>query len=249
MLFGADKDATIFQNNVNNSNGAGPGIFAGTNGTNSPRRGLISFDLSSIPAGAIITDVQFTLTLGQVAGSGGAGSGGNPVDRLISMFRLTTNWGEGTTGSTATAIGGTGQGFAANVGDATWNAAAYQQTNWTTPGGDYISTASASLAMQGTTVGTAYTWLSTAALVADVQGWLDDPSTNFGWELINADETGTQSFYSFYTSEWSDRPGGSAAQEPQLQITYTIPEPSTYALLAVSGLVGLGVIRRRASRV
>ncbi len=51
ITLGADKDATIYQNN-NNSNGAGPGMFVGTNGTSSPRRALLSFDLSSIPTGS-----------------------------------------------------------------------------------------------------------------------------------------------------------------------------------------------------
>ena len=67
VTLGADKDTSIFQNNVNNAGGGGPGLFAGTNGGNSPRRALISFDLSSIPAGSTITDVQITLTLGQVS--------------------------------------------------------------------------------------------------------------------------------------------------------------------------------------
>ncbi len=57
ITIGADRDAAIFQNNVNNSAGGGPGIFAGTNANNSPRRALISFDMGSIPAGAIVRQV------------------------------------------------------------------------------------------------------------------------------------------------------------------------------------------------
>jgi hypothetical protein len=70
VTFGADRDVSIFQNNVNNSLGGGPGFFAGTNAMNSPRRALISFDVAgSIPAGTTITNVQLTLTLGQVGGA------------------------------------------------------------------------------------------------------------------------------------------------------------------------------------
>jgi len=59
ITLGATKDATIFENHVDNSNGAGPGIFAGTNGMNSPRRGLMDFDIASdVPAGATITNVH-----------------------------------------------------------------------------------------------------------------------------------------------------------------------------------------------
>ncbi len=37
VTLGSVKDTTIFQNNVNNSSGGSPGLFAGTNGTGSPR--------------------------------------------------------------------------------------------------------------------------------------------------------------------------------------------------------------------
>lgn len=243
LAFGAARDATIFQNNVSNSNGAGPGLFAGTNGTSSPRRGLIAFDLTSIPAGSIITDVQFTLTLGQIAGSGGSGAATSTVDRTFGLFKLTKNWGEGTTGSTATGIGGTGQGFAAGDGDATWNAAAYSAstpTLWSNPGGDFAGTASATLtAPLGAIAGNTYTWLSTPALVADAQDWLEHPATNFGWAIVNAAETGSQTFFSFYTKEWSDASGGDPAQEPRLQLTYTVPEAGSGMLLAGVALAWL----------
>ena len=118
ITLGADRDTSIIQSNVNNSLGGGPAFFAGTNGNNSVRRALISFDLSSIPAGATITNVQLTLTLGQV-------SSGSPGTATIGLFGLTQNWGEGTAGSTASGISGTGNGFAAVAGDATWNAASF----------------------------------------------------------------------------------------------------------------------------
>ena len=52
---GAAKDNSIFENNPNYSAGAGAGIFAGTNGMNSPRRGLVAFDIADhVPAGATI---------------------------------------------------------------------------------------------------------------------------------------------------------------------------------------------------
>src|ERR1700761_3206920 len=85
--FGANHDTTLFQNAPNNSAGGGPGIFVGTNGSVSPRRGLISFDLSSIPEGAMITNVTLTLTVGMIAGSGGGGSGTNT--ETIGLFSVT----------------------------------------------------------------------------------------------------------------------------------------------------------------
>jgi hypothetical protein len=32
-----------------------------------------------------------------------------------------------------------------------------------------------------------YTWESNPALVADVQGWADDPDRNFGWILVGSE--------------------------------------------------------------
>src|SRR5262249_14033738 len=72
VSIGSWHDATIFQNNVDNSNGGGVGIFSGGNSNLSARRGLISFNIASaVPTGATITDVAMTLVLGQSAGSGG----------------------------------------------------------------------------------------------------------------------------------------------------------------------------------
>jgi hypothetical protein len=244
---GANHDTTIFQNNVNNAAGGGPGIFAGTNGAASPRRGLISFDLSSIPAGATITNVQLTLTVGQIAGSGG--SGGSNTE-TIGLFAVAANrpWGEGTAESGATSIGGTGQGAAAGVGDATWNQSAFSLTSWTNPGGDFVSTASASLKLNNAAQGVSFTWLSTAQLVADVQGWLNNPSTNNGWEIINADEHDATTFDGFYSREGANA-GATSNELPSLQVTYSVPapEPTSGALVAIAAVATASVrpFRRR----
>lgn len=240
VALAADRDTTIFQNNVNNAGGGGPAIFSGTNGTSSPRRALISFDLSSIPAGSIITNVQLTLTLGLVSG-GGSGTA------TIGLFGVAQNWGEGTANSGVTGIAGSGQGAVAGTGDATWNAAMFPGAAWASAGGDHAATASASLFLGTNTINTAFTWLSTPQLVADAQGWLNNPATNFGWQLINANETSGNSLYGFYSSEWRTFAGGNASQEPVLQVTYTVPEPGTCALIAGMAAASLARRRRHAS--
>ena len=90
----SSKDTTIFQNNVNNSAGGQTQLYSGTNTSQSPRRGLMAFDIASnVPAGSTITNVQLTLTLTQIAGTG---MGGNGVpSATIGLYPLTRNWGEG----------------------------------------------------------------------------------------------------------------------------------------------------------
>jgi hypothetical protein len=70
-------------------------------------------------------------------------------------------------------------------------------------------------------------------MVADVQGWLDNPSENFGWLLRSESESTPQSFRAFWTSNATEE-----TLRPQLQITYTesVPEPPTNlgALAAIS---------------
>jgi hypothetical protein len=240
VTIGPSKDASIYAANVNNSNGAGPGMFAGTDAGPSRIRSLLAFDIAGVPqlSGATITGVQLTLTLGMVPG----GSPPAPSPEIVDLHRLTADWGEGTTGSSSTTIGGTGGGFAANTGDATWNARMFSGTLWSTAGGDFSATASASLSV-GNTINTSFTWASTPTLVADVQGWLDSPATNFGWELINTDEISARTFRAFYTREAS-----TAAFRPQLQITYAVPEPACI-LLSILGGVAASVIFTRCRSV
>lgn len=242
VTLGADKDNAIINGaNVNNSNGGAPAFFSGTDGNSAIHRALISFDFSTIPAGSTITDVRLTLTLGQVA-SGGA------TTATIGLFGVTKNWGEGTANSGIAGIAGSGAGVAAGAGDATWNAAAFPGTLWATPGGDHAVAASASLFLPNNTVNNSFTWLSTPQSVADVQGWLDNPATNFGWELINGNEVTAKTIYGFYSREWSNLHfGGNASQVPALQVTFTapVPEPSAFLLMGVAGF-SLLTLRRRA---
>lgn len=95
ITLGASRDATIFQNNPNNAGGGSPGLFAGTNGADSPRREFIDFDIAdNIPAGSTITSVQMILNLGQIAGSGGGGNT-STASSTIDIFKVTQDWGEG----------------------------------------------------------------------------------------------------------------------------------------------------------
>ncbi|MGY6274524.1 DNRLRE domain-containing protein [Methylomonas sp. MgM2] len=218
------EDASIYQDAVNNSNGAGPGIFSGGNAGPSPRRALVFFDVYNydvdVLGGALsnassINSVTLHLMLGKVAGSGGGS--GDSTPRVIKLYKVTNGmWGEGTTGSSATTIGGTGGGFPANSGDATWNAYSYSSPSWNNAGGDYSGTVSASTTVSQT-LNTTYNW-SHANMVSDIQAWLNSPSTNYGWILINDDESSSTTFRAFYSKEAEPLSLGTG---PILEINYT----------------------------
>lgn len=246
---------------ANNTNGGGPTFFVGGGPSASVPvtgwydRALLRFDLASIiPAGSIITDVKLTLTLAFPAGSSGGTPGtGDQTPRLMSLSRLTSDWGQDTLSySNKTSGGGTGGGTAPDpsLHGATWNESFSGQTAWQTAGGggDFVSTPSASLAVTSN-INSPYTWGSTSALVADVQGWLDGTIDNDGWILISSDEKVNQSFRTFWSQSGADRQvalgtAGAADWAPDLVITYeAVPEPATSGLI-LAGLAGFAVLRR-----
>ena len=230
------KDNTLIEAPLTNSNGSGDGIWSGrigTNGNGTVRRGLVAFDVSSIPAGATVDAVTLTL---QVAHSF------SPTARTVTLHRVLADWGEA--GSF-----GAGQGGLAQPGDATWEFRFFDTDTWATPGGDFDATesASASVADQAP-----YTWTG-AGLVADVQSWVDNPASNFGW-LIKGDEVVLQAVKRFYSRE--------GLVPPRLQVDYTasttgVPPGSGTAAVSFaapwpapsSGRVNLSYTLPRAGRV
>ena len=179
IAIAAFKDNTLIENAAGTlSNGGNLGIFAGrvsATGSSRIRRALLAFDLSAIPAGSSITNVELRLRLEK--GTMGSGS------RLMTVHMLLGDWGEGTASDLT--LGG-GGGALANSGDATWLDQFAGSDAWTTPGGDFEPTPSASLSIPPTPG--SYTFASTAELVADVQRWVNSPAANFGW-MIRGDES------------------------------------------------------------
>jgi hypothetical protein len=214
------KDATLFNDTVGNrANGGNFSFYAGRAGTNTSwpvRRGLVAFDLSSIPAGSTVTNVQLRLYMSQtVVGA-----------KTFELKRVTKGWNEGTT------VGFSGNGGVAVSGDVTWRHTFWNNQFWTTPGGDFVSAASASASVNA--VGY-YTWGSTATMVADVQGWVNNPATSHGWILIGPESAGGgKSAKQFEARE-------SAAQfRPQLTVTYTPPPPPPVTIYCTAKVNSLG---------
>lgn len=217
------RDNTLIESSIGGvSNGAGAGMFAGrtAQSTNSIRRGLVAFDISSIPAGSTIDSVTLRLFVNQT----------NSGTADVSLNRVLASWGEGASNSGAT---GGGSGAPARANDATWLHRFSTDTLWAAPGGDFLSTPAAITAVDN--IG-AYEWTS-ARMVADVQSWLDNPALNNGW-LVRGDESASGTAKRFATREEAVE-----SQRPLLTITYTVPTPGAAGVLAGAGL--LAARRRR----
>ena len=203
----AIKDNTLYEPFVGvfaeNSNGQGSFIFAGNNDGGFARRGLIAFDLSGhIPAGATILDATLTMYMSRTRGP----------EETIEVYRLLRGWGEGPSDG-ATVKDTEGQGALAQEGDSTWTYTIFDAEMWEVPGGDFADAASA-----GTPVGDdgEYTWTS-EQLTADVQMWVGEPDTNFGWVVIgNEDSRKT-------AKRFGSKDNDTESNRPTLTVTFTDP--------------------------
>lgn len=185
------QDTTIYQQDSLASNGAGQFLVSGEG-----VRSLLRFDVASaVPSGSTVLDVVLTLNLGETDGTAAQ----------VGILPVTRAWGEA--GSDAS--GNEHTGAPAAPFDATWQYAFYDGSEWATPGGDLDS-----LSAQATVSGIgSYEWFS-QELISDVQAWIDNSASNFGWAISTASEQ-LKSFVS------KDGPGGILA--PTLEITYEPP--------------------------
>jgi hypothetical protein len=175
------------------------GLTAGLTGPPEIRRGVLAFDIAGhIPPGSAIIAVTLSLNMSRTID-------GTP--RTVELHKLLADWGEGT----SIAPGEEGEGAPATPNDATWRHRFFDTIFWTNEGGDFSATVSASQSVGG--VGQ-YIW-SSAQMVADVQSWLDNPASNFGW-LVLGDESAPATARRFDTRE--------SASPPVLTIQF-IPEP------------------------
>ncbi len=197
------------------SNGAGQGFFAGT--SDNPilrRRGVVKFDVSGIPPAAIVTEARLRLYVGFTQATG---------PNNVAVHRALQSWGEGT----SDASGNESNGAASSTNDATWIHRFFGTSLWTTPGGDYNSTASTTLSVPAATGFN--TWVG-SGLIADVQSWFSGMTLNHGWLLRDA-ETIARSQRRFESRQNAD-----TTRRPMLSITYYIPQEAMGACCLPSGL-------------
>jgi glucose/arabinose dehydrogenase len=202
------KDNTLYEDAAGAiSNGSGAFLFMGRTGDNGEekiRRTALAFDLTSIPASAVVESVSLTFRINLRPFAGANSS-------VAKLHRLKQDWGEGA----SDALEPGGRGTTAQTGDVTWLHRYYDTDLWTTPGGDYVSVPSAT-ANFGTSPSEAMTFASTPQLVTDVQDWLQNPATNFGW-IVLGDEVQSKNARRMASRENAEDP------KPQLTVTYSIP--------------------------
>jgi spore coat protein A len=206
------KDNTLYEDAGGGlSNGAGDRFFSGRNGENGgfrAMRGLLEFDVAgALPPGATVSSATVRLCMTQTA-----------IDffpRSNSLHRVTSEWGEGT----SEGIDGEGGGAPATTDDATWIHTFYPGSFWSSAGGDYVATASATVP-NVFAIGF-YSWTS-AQLATDVQLFLDQPSDNHGWILKGDEATGAGG------KAWDSRKvtstglcDGTDGTRPELSIEFT----------------------------
>jgi hypothetical protein len=173
--------------------GSEPSLVSGALGSRAQfeiRRALLRFDLSQIPAGAVVSSATLKITVVMVPLT--------PNNSTFDIRRILQLWTEG---------------------GVSWNSRLGVGTPWQVPGAtgssDSVSTPSSFVAV-GSANSTEYTFSSMAGLVADVQGWINNPSSNFGWLLISEDEITPQTARRFGARE-------DPANPPVLTINYSMP--------------------------
>lgn len=217
--FDAIAHGTLYESTGDQlANGLGQHLFAGNNGQDLTRRGLIRFDPDGL-GDVVVESAVLRLHVSQA----------NATPSGVSLHRVLSDWGVGSTD----APGGEGGGGAATPGSATWTHAFFGKVPWANPGGDFDALTLASTQVGG--VGW-YEW-SSDGLTAAVQAMLDEPASNFGW-LLRGDESAAS------TAKRFDSMFSSPEFRPELVVNYTaVPAPGALALLGVAG--GIGRRRRR----
>lgn len=192
------------------------------------RRALLKFDLSTLPTNAVIESAVLRLSVSKR----GPESSFAPVSSWV--HRLTAEWTEGS----VFFFNENGQGMEPEDEHVTWNYRSYPDLMWTRPGGDYVLRASAEA--QVPAVLEPFQEYASAGLAADVQHWLENPQSNFGWIIIT-DEAEEKMGYIVH---YADRETKLDENKPTLIVQYTEgsddPTYGGYPILNAAGDVNTG---------
>lgn len=177
------------------------------------RRSLLKFDMSTIPTGATINSATLRLYESSTAGT-------SPTGRTYRVNPVVGDWFETMNGNPATA-------------GVTWTNRDQAGAAWTTAGGDYLASPSATATVPA--VGQWMTWDVTALVAAGYGNYIIQDTVYSG---------NNQAFFAAREDSTADR-------HPQLVIDYTEVQTqvrtTTGALPAVTGLVAAAVAVKTAT--
>jgi hypothetical protein len=226
-------DATIFAEQTGGTaydavaDGSGANLWTSVIAAGVVRRALLRFDLSALPAGAQLLEARLEAFMIRLR-----------EPQSIALHRITAAWGEGASNG-----GDAGIGAPATAGDCTWSHRVWPTQHWSTRGGDYVPSASASVSVAGWPA--PVVWASTPALVGDVQGWINSPASNHGWMMIGR-ETGAQN-----ASRLGSRNSTELSARPRLRVSWLdatadadIPIPA-WALAVLGAGAAASLLKRR----
>ena len=218
-------DTFILSSAPDNNAGGNTLLNLGTDGQGGVRRGLLRFDVSAIPAGATVTSAVLRLTVVRIPVGG-------PANSNFELHRLLADWSGGTQAGNS--------GAPATEGEVTWNSRMHGTGGWTDPGaaGDAEATASASQFVNSIS-GVTYEWAG-AGVTRDVQDWMNEPGSNFGWLLRSDDEDSRRTARAFAALENGNSFGTleiGYTSRANMPPTVAITNPTNGAVLATGAIM------------
>lgn len=265
----AVKDNTLLRydpvdpNTALNSNGTGDFFSAGrTSARDEIRRGLIQFDLSSVPANMQLVSGSVHLMLRVI---GIPKKDTTPRSFwVVGLSGLAGQWGEGASDADI-AVSGSGSGAPAQLGDATWfhtsyDSSIHDQTTFVAGGtgfwnaqGALGAAISSPAAIYGSAAGTSgstvdFVDFTSPSMQNDLSLWLTDSTKNLGW-IIVGDEGVTGGADASSKRDFASRQHANATFQPVLTFDVAaVPEPVTL-VLALMGIATTLLVRRQRCRI
>ena len=207
-------DTSLFELMPDNNLGAQTFLPAGVIDSSGPitrERGLLRFDLSQIPANAKISNAALTVS---VVSDGAAST----TFEAVYLHRMLQPWVEGSKSGGPDATGTLGA--PATDGETTWNHRQHPTIAWGSPGGatnvDFVGNPSAITVVMSISN---YTF-SSGTVTADVQHWVTNAASNFGWMIKSGIESTLAGGAAHRFGSREDAPDA-----PVLTVTYSIPTP------------------------
>jgi hypothetical protein len=188
---------TTMDRDINDFNyGDSPYLKIGITTNNEQKRGIIAFDISSVPPGVVIQSAVFELYM---YGRERISIGTNSINAEV--HRIEHSWIEGEQNAQNCTVGATWTKYDCN-------------SNWTNPMFDNVAETSSIIYYDD--INTWHKWNITGL----VQYWLDNPSSNYGMRLKDANE---QINFDPFIGHFASGEYGDVNLRPKLTVYYRLP--------------------------